>query len=283
MRKLATLMTIATVVMTTAGCSSGTLEDGVFTIGLECAYAPFNWTTLTASEDASAIADTGFLGFGANYCTGYDISVAQYIADELGYTLQVRKISWDGLIPALNTGNIDAIIAGMTDTEERRLSVSFTTPYYASELVMLVKSDGEYVDATSIIDFEGATLVTQDGTVQNDYIAGYADSYGVIHGTPYATYPDALLALMSDDNVDGVLAERPVAEALLEEHSDELGLVEFWSVQDVTYDPDFLITVSVAVRHEDTALLSAIDAALAALSEETRLEWMDAATTAEKE
>lgn len=283
MKKMATLMTLATVVMTTAGCSSGTLETGVLTIGLECAYAPFNWTTVTASEEASPIADTGLFGFGVNYCTGYDIHVAQYIADELGYTLQVRKISWDGLIPALQAGNIDAIIAGMTDTEERRLSVSFTAPYYASELVMLVKADGAYVDADGIGDFEGATLVTQDGTVQNDYIEGYVESYGVVHGTAYATYPDALLALMSDDNVDGVLAERPVAEALLAEHSNDVAIVEFWSVLNETYDPDFLITVSVAVRHEDTDLLEDIDEVLAGLSEETRLSWMNAATSAEKE
>ena len=119
MKKLAALFSILLVSASLTGCQTKTLEDGVLTVGLECGYAPFNWTTTTRSDDSVAIANSGFLGFGKSYCSGYDITIAKHMADELGYDLQVRKISWDGLIPALQSGNIDAIIAGMTDTASR--------------------------------------------------------------------------------------------------------------------------------------------------------------------
>ncbi len=292
MKKFAALLTLALVVAPLTGCKTQTLEDGVLTIGLECGYAPFNWTTTTKSEGAVAIANSGFLGFGKSYCAGYDITVASHIAEELGYSLRVRKIAWDGLIPALQSSNIDAIIAGMTDTPTRRESVSFTTPYYASQLVMLVRTSGEFATATTIDDFAGATLAAQIGTVQNDLIEDYADDAGeegdlyvpgLVAGTAYETYPDALLALLeANSGIDGVLAERPIGEAMLAQYPTQLTMVEFYSAPEV-YDENFVITVSVALRHEDTALLADINTILAALDQTTRTSWMNAAIIADKD
>ena len=284
MKKLAALLSLLLLMTPLVGCGTQTLEDGVLTIGLECGYAPFNWTTTSGGEDNVAIANSGFLGIGRTYCAGYDIAVAQHIADELGYTLRVRKISWDGLIPALNSGNIDAIIAGMTDTPSRRESVSFTTPYYESQLVMLVRANGDYADAANIDDFAGARLAAQVGTVQDDLIGEFAEEIdGLVHGTPYETYPDALLALLeANSGLDGVLAERPIAEAMLANYPTELAMIEFFSAPDV-YDEDFVITVSIAVRQSDTALRDAMNAVLASLTVATRIEWMEAAIAADKD
>ncbi len=281
MKKALSLVAVAPIVASLAGCG-GSLESGVFTVGLECAYAPFNWTATTASDTSVTIANSGFLGIGASLCDGYDVQVAQHIADELGYELRIRQISWDGLIPALEAQTIDAIIVGMTDTPERRESVSFTAPYYASELVMLVRQDGSFVDATAIADFAGANLAAQLGTVQQDLLEDLAGDNGYTVNTPYETYPAALQALLTESvGLDGVLAERPIAEEMLAAYPDDLSLVEFY-VDETTYDPDWLITVSVALRQSDTDLLADMDEVLADLSEATRLEWMEAAIAAPK-
>lgn len=281
MKKALSLVAVAPIVASLAGCS-GSLETGVLTVGMECAYAPFNWTATTASDTSVTIANSGFLGLGANLCDGYDVQVAQHIADELGYELRVRQISWDGLIPALQSGTIDAIIAGMTDTPERRESVSFTAPYYASELVMLVRQDGTFVDSTVIADFAGANLAAQLGTVQQDLLEDLATDNGYTVNTPYETYPAALQALLTASvGLDGVLAERPIAEEMLAAYPEELALVEFY-LDETTYDPDWLITVSVALRQSDTELLTDIDEVLEGLTPSTRVEWMEAAIAAPK-
>lgn len=284
MKKQLTLALALPMLLTLSSCGNRTLNDGVFTIGLEAAYAPFNFTTSNATD--TPIANSGFLGIGKTYVAGYDVSVASFIASDNGYELQARKISWDGLIPALQSGHIDAIIAGMTDTEARRQSVSFSTPYYESDLVMLVRSDSPFALATAIDDFSGARIAAQIGTVQNDLIIDYATDDGqddelfvpgLIAGTPYETYPDALLALLQPNSgLDGVLAERPIAASMLAEYSSQLALVEFWQSETI-YDPDFQISVSIAVALGADDLLEKINASLEKISVQTRLEWMDAA------
>ncbi len=286
MKKLMRMFIVLPLLVITSSCQNRSLEDGLLTIGLEAAYAPFNWTS-TNHQDVP-LADTGFLGIGRSYVAGYDIMIANFIVADQSFDLQVRKISWDGLIPALQSGHIDAIIAGMTDTAARRESVSFSSPYYESELVMVVRLDGDFSAATSIADFSGARLAAQIGTVQNDIIADYAsddgddDLYvpGLIASTPYETYPDALLALLEvNSGLDGVLAERPIGEAMIAEYPNTLGLVEFYTDEDV-YDENFLISVSIAVRKTDVELLNKINNALEKIDVATRIEMMEAAIIA---
>ncbi|HAK05334.1 MAG TPA: hypothetical protein DCM23_01360 [Firmicutes bacterium] len=290
MKKLISSLLIIPIIATLSSCGTATLEDGVLTIGLEAAYAPFNWTT-TSKENAVPLENSGFLGIGRAYVAGYDVRIATEVATISGYELQARKLSWDGLIPALQSGHIDAIIAGMTDTPSRRESVNFTAPYYQSDLVMVVRSDGSFVDASSIDDFSGARLAAQIGTIQQDLIEDYArddgedDLFvpGLIASTPYETYPDALLALLEPSSgLDGVLAERPIAEAMLNEYDSTLSLVEFF-INETDYNPDFQISVSIAVRHEDTQLLNQLNDALEDIDETTRQAWMQEAILASNE
>lgn len=287
MKKIAALLSLLLLVIPLGGCSGNkTLEDGVLTIGLECDYAPFNWTSTSKVDGSVVISNSGFLGIGKTYCAGYDIKIASKVAEELGYTLQVRKMSWKGLIPALNASNIDAIIAGMTDTPLRRESVSFTSPYYESELVMVVNASSIYATATSIYDFENATLTAQMGTVQSDLIAEIAGADaedelyvpGLKSATPYETYPNALnMILERNSNIDGVLAERPVGEAMIDAHPESLVMINLGEI-----DENFIITVSIALRKADTDLRDAINAVLASISNETRTSWMEAAIAADK-
>ncbi len=96
---------------------------------MECAYAPFNWTQTTDANGAVPISGKDNL-----YASGYDVQVAKYIAAELGMSLEVYSYEWDSLIAAVQSGAVDAIIAGMSPTAEREEQVDFTDCYYNSNL-----------------------------------------------------------------------------------------------------------------------------------------------------
>ena len=108
--------------------------NGTLKIAMECAYAPFNWTQTTDANGAVPIQ-----GQDGMYANGYDVQVAKYIAAELGMALEVYSYVWDSLIPAVQSGAVDAIIAGMSPTAEREEQVDFTDCYYNSNLVVIIK------------------------------------------------------------------------------------------------------------------------------------------------
>ena len=114
--------------------ASGSTENGVFRIAMECAYAPFNWTQTTQANGAVPIE-----GQNGMYANGYDIQVAKYVAAALGRRLEVCAYVWDSLIPAAQSGAVDAIVAGMSPTEERAREVDFTDCYYNSNLVVIIQ------------------------------------------------------------------------------------------------------------------------------------------------
>ena len=67
--------------------------------------------------------------------------MAKKIADTLGYELEIVKLDWDSLVPAVQSGKVDCVIAGQSITSERLQSVDFTEPYYYATIVTLVKSE----------------------------------------------------------------------------------------------------------------------------------------------
>ena len=110
---------------------------GTLKVGMECAYAPFNWTDMSdPTVGAVAISSEGSEGM---YANGYDVQIAQYVANKLGMKLEIYAITWDGLLPALQSGTVDAIIAGMSPTAEREAEIDFTDVYYSSNLVVIYK------------------------------------------------------------------------------------------------------------------------------------------------
>ena len=111
--------------------------NGTLRVGMECAYAPFNWTDMSdPTVGAVAISSQGSEGL---YANGYDVQIAQYVANKLGMKLEIYAITWDGLLPALQSGTVDAIIAGMSPTAEREQEIDFTDVYYSSNLVVIYK------------------------------------------------------------------------------------------------------------------------------------------------
>ena len=174
-------------------------EGNQLLVGMECGYAPFNWTQLTSDNGAVPIKGT------QEYAGGYDVEIAKKIAEGLGKELVVVKTEWDGLVPAVESGLIDMIIAGMSPTAERKLSIDFTDNYYNSDLVIVVKKGGKYETATSLEDFSGAKITAQQNTFHYSVIEQIPD---VKQQTASIDFTSMRVALDSGF-IDGYVSERP--------------------------------------------------------------------------
>lgn len=244
------------------GCSNTENKDNVLRVGMECNYAPFNWTQIEESDTAVKISEV-------DYCDGYDVMIARMIAEELGMELEIVKTEWEALIPALNNNQIDLVIAGMTDTPTRREAVNFTSPYYESDMVVIVKKDSELVNIGDIQELSGYKVLGQKNTTY-DEIIDQID--GVIHVTPLSTYPRMILSLQSNE-VDAITAELPVATGVVAANPD-LTIVSFEEGKGFDVDT----SVSIAVKKENTDLLNKVEAALSKIDTDTRLNLMLEAT-----
>ena len=108
-KKLSLLISLSLVaILILTGCGSGksAKNENVFRVGMEAGYPPFNWTQMDDSNGAVKIEGS------SEYAGGYDVEIAKKIAEGLGKELVIVKTEWDGLVPALTSGKIDAIIAG---------------------------------------------------------------------------------------------------------------------------------------------------------------------------
>lgn len=257
-----------------AGCSSSSApassgsnkqngDQSVLRVGMECNYAPFNWTTTEAGETAQQISSVDF-------CDGYDVVIATTIAEGLGMDVEIVKTDWDNLIPSLNNGEIDAIIAGMTDTPTRRESVNFTTPYYVSEEVVIVRKDSDVSGITSIQELSGKKVVGQMGTLYDEIIDQIS---GVIHVEAATDFPAAINALQHGD-VDAVTSELPVAIGVTSANSD-LTFIQFEKGRGFAGEED--ATVSIAVAKDNSELQARIQEILDTISEDDRNSIMQAA------
>lgn len=178
-------------------------ENGVLKVGLECAYAPFNWTQVDDSNNAVKIDGT------SQYANGYDVQIARKIAEGMGKELVVVKCTWEGLLPGVQSGAFDMIIAGMSPTAERKKEVDFSDAYYTSNLVVVVRKDGNYTNAKTINDFDGAKIVGQQGTFHETVIKQMP---GVTQVDSMKDFPQMITALNSK-TIDGYIAEEPGAIA----------------------------------------------------------------------
>ncbi len=198
------------------------------------------------------------------------MQVALFIAKELGMELEIVKTEWDGLPMALVSGKIDAIIAGMSPTEERKVTLDFSAPYYESDLVIVVKKGGQYESAASLFDFSGAKITGQLNTFHYSVIEQIP---GVDQQTALDTFP-AMIVALSSGRIDGYVSERPGALSAVASNPDftfvsfEEGLGFEASVEDTA--------VAVGLRKE-SELMDNINAALSKLDKETRDQLMNEA------
>lgn len=188
-----------------SACTNKKDENKLY-VGMECGYIPFNYTQTDGSNGAVKISNAN------GYANGYDVMIAKRIAEKLGKELVIMKYEFNSLINAVQAGTLDFIIAGMSPTAERRESIDFSDAYYESNLVVVVREDGKYADATSLADFSGATLVAQMGTFHDKALQEQAADFGITRGTPMDTFPMMTMAL-STGAIDGYIAEQPGAIA----------------------------------------------------------------------
>lgn len=237
-------------------------DADTFKVGLEAGYPPFNWTQTDDSNGAVKMEGS------SEFAGGYDVEIAKKIAEGLGQELVIVKTEWDGLVPALNSGKIDAIIAGMSPTEERKKSIDFTDNYYKSNLVMVVKKGGPYEKATSIQDFKGAKITAQLNTFHYSVIKQIK---GVDKQPAMDNFPAMRVALESGV-IDGYVSERPEAVSASSANSN-FAMVEFKNGFK-TSDDDTAIAVGVKKGNENIEKINEI---LAGISEEERSSIMDEA------
>jgi putative lysine transport system substrate-binding protein len=230
---------------------------------MEVAYAPYNWSTNEETEFTAKVSN------GA-YADGYDVQIAKLIAAELGVELEIKAIELDGLIPALKAGEIDMIIAGMSPTAKRKRSIDFSNTYFDSNLVMVVRNDGNYTNATSIQDFAGAKITGQLNTFHYDVIDQIEN---VQKQTALADFA-ALMLSLSSGAIDGYVCERPGAISAVAANS-QFTYVEFAEGKGFVCDPADS-SISVGLR-KDSTLTEKVNSAIAKLTTEQKNQMMDAA------
>ena len=256
MKKL--IVTLLAIAMLISACA---FAEGTFRVGMECDYPPFNWTQVEADENSVPIEG------GMGYAGGYDVEIAKQIAAGLDKELVVVKVEWDGLIQKLNAGQIDAVIAGMSPTAERKITVDFTDAYYNSDLVVVVRKDSEYANAAALADFTGAKITGQLNTFHYTVIEQIP---GVNKLPAMDTFPAMTVALTSGA-IDGYISERPGAVSAVAANSD-LAFVTpgFEASEEDT-------SIAVAIKQGQPELIEQINGILAGIDADARNALMDAA------
>lgn len=198
----------------TAGCGGDDkkADSGkkVLKVGMECAYAPYNWSQTSADGGAVKIAGT------SEYAYGYDVIMAKKMADSMGAELEIHKIEWDGLAPAVVSGKIDAAIAGMSITSERKQAVDFTKPYYYATVVALVKKDSPQAQAKSVADLKGSIATSQLNTIWYDQI----DQVPEVTKLPAIDNVPGMIVALKSGKCNLIVTDIPTAKAAAYANND---------------------------------------------------------------
>lgn len=239
-----------------SSASGDSSESGVLRVGMECAYAPFNWTQ-TSPEVSNGATATEIYG-GGGYAYGYDVMVAQKLADELGMDLEIHKVEWDSIGVLMDSGEYDCIIAGMGRTEERMLSYSFTEPYYYRDNCIVVKKGSGLEDITGLSQLKGKNVkvTTQLGTGWVPLLDQIPDAE---LGANYETTAEVFMAL-NNGTADVAVIDVPTAESALLTNTD-LQIIEF-SDDDTFVGDEEMTNVCIATRKDDTALRDKLQGAM---------------------
>lgn len=236
-----------------------------FKVGMECGYAPFNWTQQTDSKGAVKISGD------SSYAGGYDVEIAKIIAEKLDRKLVIVKTEWDGLLPALQSGKLDAIIAGMSPTAERKKEIDFSDKYYESNLVIVTRKDSPYAKAKSLQDFAKAKITAQLSTFHYTVIDQIPD---VQKQTAMDNFP-AMRTALESGVIDGYVSERPEG-VTAESVNEDLTMIDFPEGQGFVTNPeDVQVSVGLVKNSPD---LAAINQILSGISEDERIKIMDNAT-----
>lgn len=242
------------------GCGNGTDDeaDNVLTVAMECAYAPYNFTQSDDSTGAVPIRDS------QDYANGYDVMMAKTIAENLGMELEIVKLDWDSLVPAVQAGTVDCVIAGQSITAERLESVDFSIPYYYAQIVALTTSDSQYAEATSVADLAGATCTSQINTVWYDVCLPQIPDANIL---PAQETSGTMLVALNAGTCDLVVTDMPTAMAACVVY-DNFRLLDFSGTEGAFNVSDEEINIGISVQKGNTELLSGINSVLETMTED---------------
>ena len=256
------------------GAGEAGSEDGekkVLKVAMACAYAPYNWTQPDDSNGAVPINDSN------EYAYGYDVMMAKKICEELNYDLEIVRLDWDSLIPALQSGQADCVIAGQSITSERLQAVDFSVPYYYATIVTLTKKDSPYANAKSVADLKGATCTSQQSTIWYDVCLPQIEEANILSAT--ASAPDMLMSLNAD-KCDIVVTDQPTGKGALIAYPDFV-LLDFGGGEGDFQVSDEEINIGISMKKGNTELKEAIDSVLSTMTAEDFSAMMDEAIAAQ--
>jgi len=240
------------------------VEDGVLTIAMECAYAPYNWTQSDDSNDAVPISNVP-----GSFANGYDVQIARRICEANGWNLEVIQSDWDSLVPGVQTGTFDAVIAGQSMTAERAEQVDFAGPYFYATIVCLTKADSPLASATGIADLAGHSCTAQIATIWYDTCLPQIEGADIL--TAAETAPAMLMALETDA-VDFVCTDMPTAQGAVAAYPDMVildfsgteGDFQFADEQERAEN----VNIGVSMMKGNTVLREAVDSVLSTMTED---------------
>ena len=261
-------------------CGSNAVNNNTLVIGMECAYQPFNWTQTKSNEFTLPIDGT------SEFADGYDIAVSKYLSQDLDRPVVIKRINWDDLIPSLQSGSINMILAGMSSTAERRQTIDFTDPYLESDLAFLIRTENlpagnsadnpaSYQDLLNL--FNGKSLVCQSGVVGDDIIDSYfvgAEGVTINHSSPLPTYPLAALDVQQGISF-AMPAELPVVEAMANLEGLSVLYCDYSFLEEGDLEG---LKVNIGIKKGNDELRNDLNASLARLSQARRSEMMGAAS-----
>ena len=259
------LAVLASSAIMLSACNKQDENKEKLVVALECEYMPFNFTQQTDANHAVKISNAD------GYANGYDIIFAKRIAEALNKELVIVQTDWNSLVPGVQAGTYDLIIAGMSPTEERRKSIDFSDSYYQSNLVIVVRKDSKYANAQNLDDFAGAKLVAQIGTFHDDALQKQAAQHGIIADTAVKNFP-LMTAKLNNGQIDGYVAEEPgaISDCAANKNLTYIHLLNNITGF-VTSDDDTKIAIGMKYGCE---YKDAINDLLASISQEERLSMM---------
>ena len=252
---LTALMMLLSLSTAFADVPSG-VEDGVLTIAMECAYAPYNWTQSDDSNGAVPIANVP-----GSYANGYDVMIAQQICEANGWQLEVIQS-----VPGVQTGTFDAVIAGQSMTAERAEQVDFAGPYFYATIVCLTKADSPYAGAQGLADLAGGSCTAQLATIWYDTCLPQITGANIQQAAETAP---AMLMALETDAVDFVCTDMPTAQGAVAAYPDMVILDFSGTDGDFQFSEEERaenVNIGVSMMKGNTVLREAIDSVLSTMT-----------------
>ena len=240
------------------------VEDGVLTVGMECAYAPYNWTQMDDSNGAVPISNVP-----GSYANGYDVMIAKRICEAYGWELEIVSSEWASLTPGVQCQSM---------TADRMAEVDMAGPYYYATSVCVTTKDSKFANAKSIADLAGGTCTAQSGTIWYDSCLPQIPEANIL---PPADNAPGMIMQLETGTAEFVCTDMPTAMGAVAKN-DNLVILNFSGTEgDFQFASEEEraenVNIGIAVRKGNTELKDAMDKVLSALNEEQFNALMDQA------